>query len=144
MELNELSLDTISSLAAAISAAVAGWGLWMSAKATRQARQTQELQLFEGIFCGIRRLEEELHTAAASGAGREFLKGWRSLFLNTLEYFSFLVNRGHLRDESLTAFFSDAVIRWYQDIFLAQATTEEMSDPGIYPELKSLYKRLKP
>lgn len=144
MGLNELTLLTVSSFAAAISAAAAAIGLFYSAKATEQARQTQELQLFEHIFGDIRGLEEKLHTAAASGAGKEFTTGWRSIFLNTLEYLSFLVDSGYLRDQRLVVFFSPAVIRWYQDIFLAQATAEEASNLAIYPELRTLCKRLSP
>lgn len=144
MELNQATLHTISSLAAAFSAMVAGLGLLVNAKATRQARQTRELQLFEHIFSEIRSLDEKLHAAAFSGATREAIVGWRSHFLNTLEYFSFLANRRHLRDESLVDFFSPALIRWHDEIFLSQATEEEQSDPDIYPEFKRLCQRLRP
>jgi hypothetical protein len=142
MELTQATLQTITSLAAAFSATVAGLGLLVNARATRQARQTRELQLFEHIFSDIRTLDEKLHIAARSGTSREDLVGWRSHFLNTLEYLSFLVNRRYLRDKHLVEFFSEALVRWYQDIFLAQATDEERSDLAIYPEFRFLCRRL--
>lgn len=139
MDLGNINLAAIPAAAAAISAIAAAIGLFFNALATRQAKRTRELQIFDRVFGSIAHLEEKLLDAAAAGRGPDAAKAWRSPFLNTLEYLAFLVNHRYLSDKRLAGFFSDAVVHWYRDIFLATATEKERNDPKIYPELKALY-----
>ncbi len=139
MELTGLNLAAI---AAAVSAIAAACGLFVNAWSLKQAKRTRELQIFDRIFGSIIHLEEKLHDAAASGAGPAVALAWRGTFLNTLEYFAFLVNREYLSDPRLAGFFSDAVEHWYKDVFLKEATRNEQTDPKIYPELKALYGKI--
>jgi hypothetical protein len=132
----------VSAAAAALSATAAAAGLFLNAIATRQAKRTRELQVFDRVFGSIVQLEEKLLDAAAAGDASETATAWRSSFLSTLEYFAFLVNHRYLRDKRLAGFFSDAVIAWYRGIFLRGASEDERRNPTIYPELKALYARL--
>ena len=70
------------------------------------------------------------------------LKAWDSLFFNTLEYFSFLLNKEYLSDKKILNFFEDAIIAWYEKIFLIHSTPKEQKDNKVYPELKKLYQEI--
>lgn len=127
----------------AVSVAAAAIGLFLNAWSIAQATKTRQLQLFERIFNDIRSLDEKLQSAAASGATVTIIPGWRSVFLQTLEYLAFLVNKRLLKDCRLIDFFSGAVIHWYDSIFVAHASETEKTDPSVYPELKRLHTKLK-
>lgn len=123
----------MATAAAALSATAAAVGLLLNAIATRQAKRTRELQVFDRVFGSIAHLEEKLLDAAAAGDAPNTATAWRSSFLSTLEYFAFLVNHRYLSDIRLAGFFSRAVVDWYRGIFLPGATEDERRDPTIYP-----------
>jgi hypothetical protein len=47
---------------------------------------------------------------------------WDSRRLNTLEWYSFLVNEGHITDEKIQKYFEEAVINEYKEYFLEEAS----------------------
>ena len=67
------------------------------------------------------------------------------LIFNTLEWLSFLVNSRKIKDDEIIGFFKDAIIEWYEKIFLEEyyITKEQVNDSNEYKEFKKLYKRLK-
>lgn len=138
-----VTLSALAAWAAMISAAAAAVTVIFTFKAILQATRTQELATVDRVFNSIAELEEKLYDAVASGHGQTVLPTWRGLFLNRLEYFSFLVNQNYLRDPTLASFFAEAVVRWYEDVFEKLADQAEKTDPKIYPELKALYLKLK-
>ena len=135
--------NSLASWAAIISASAAAITVVFTYRAVLQAIRSQELATVDRLFNSIAQLEEKLYDAIASGEGKTILPSWRGLFLNRLEYLSFLVNHNYLGDEKLVSFFTDAVVRWYEDIFESLAKESEKTDPKTYHELKTLYARLK-
>jgi hypothetical protein len=133
----------LGSFAAIVSASVATLTVIISFNAILQAKRTQELAIADRVYNSIAELEEKLYNAVAAKQGNDFLPSWRGLFLNRLEYFSFLVNQNYLQDKKLTSFFMAAIVRWYEDIFDKLADQTERTDPTVYPELKVLYAKLK-
>ena len=75
----------------------------------------------------------------------EKYKDWASLFFNTLEWFSFLVNTNKIKDHKTVNFFKDAVTSWYDDLFLDTTYIEtwQIEDDKQYPEFKKLYNNYK-
>ena len=66
----------------------------------------------------------------------------KSRFFNTLEWFSFIVNKNYVKDKKMIAFFKDAVIEWYEHLFL-KYMPRAISDPKEFPEFKTLYRKFK-
>jgi hypothetical protein len=142
LNLTEAGLTLISASAAAISAFAAAIALSFNVVAVRQATRSRDLGLFHQIFTGIAQLEEKLQDAVASGKGKDVFAPWRDQFLNRLEHFAFLVNNDYLHDAKLVHFFTEAYLRWYEEIFLKLASAEEKTNTRVYPELKALYAKL--
>jgi len=132
-------LKNWSPLIAAIPGIIAAIGLLLTWKAIRESRRTRELQIFYTVFKDIKELEEKQSNYQTA----EQKQAWNSLFFNTLEFFSFLINRKMVSDERISEFFKDSVKAWYEQLFWKNSSPKERDDPGIYPELKELYKKLR-
>jgi cytochrome b561 len=122
----------------AISAIIAAIAVCFSAWSIRESRKTRNVQLFYNIFKDILALEEKQKASMK----KEEKEAWNSLFFNSLEFFSFLINHKLLaRDKTLT-FFEDSITLWYEKIFVTQVPKEKQENPEKYTELKKLYKEL--
>lgn len=126
-------------MAAAVSAIMAAFGLLLNWKAIRESRKTRELQIFYSVFKDIKDLEEKQPKYVEEGKQQ----AWNSLFFNTLEFFSFLVNKKMVSDKRVAEFFKDSVNAWYEQVFWKNSSPKERDDPGLYTELKELYKKFK-
>ena len=135
----ECFLEWLKEWGTSIAAAAAVIALFLNWHATRENRKTRELQILYTIFKDIRDLEEK---QGGYNGTEERKQLWNSLFFNTLEYFSFLLNRKMISEKSVVAFFGDSIKAWYRELFAKKASPEQIGNPTIYPELKSLYKKL--
>ena len=129
------NVSMVATIAAAIAAVVAACQL-------RESRRATQLQVFDSTFNKLREREESFYTKNPKPNSLE-KKRWLSGFFNTLEYMSFLVNAGLIPEKPFIRFYRDAIIGWYENIFLREAEDEEKIDQTLYPELKRLYTRLK-
>jgi hypothetical protein len=129
---------------ATTSALFAGIGLFLNWWAIRQADKTRQLQLLNDVFQSIKETELTLYKEY-KGSDQKAKKEWDSLLFNSIEQFAFLVNERYIKDKRISAFFDDAVIMWYEQIFLKHYTADEVGDAKNYPEFKKLYhsKKLK-
>lgn len=93
------------------------------------------------MFRDVRDLEEKYYKEYRD-APKDKQRDWLSLFFNTLEFLSLLVNR-RLVTKLTLAFFQDAIRDWYEGIFDKHASEEQKSDPSCFPEIKKLYRRIK-
>ncbi|MFH0955305.1 MAG: hypothetical protein V1777_04340 [Candidatus Micrarchaeota archaeon] len=134
-----LGLTEISIFIAIIALLFSGYELKQNAKIS-------EIQAISKFSDDIDNLSQQLFDLEANGAadGKTQLKARRldSRLFNRIEFFAFLINRGHLHEE-YTEFFNDAIIDWYEGIFLKHATEEEKTNPKYYNEFKTLYKKIK-
>ena len=48
-----------------------------------------------------------------------------------------------IKDKKIAGFFDDAVVRWYEQIFLKHYSEEEVNNPKNYQEFKKLYHSVK-
>lgn len=140
MRVIDLDWNTIANIATTGMVLVAVLALFFHRKALLEEKKTRELQVFDNVFIHIRDLEEKFYVEYYE-APEETRKNWDSLFFNTIEYFSFLVNRKYLSDKQLAQFYEGALKMWYEEIFLKHASQEER-DEKIYPEFKKLYRAL--
>lgn len=140
--MDQITAAALSAWVASVSAGAAILSVILNIHVLSQAKRNNELALLDRIFSGIVELEVRLYDSMEAGNGKESFLRWRGLFLNRLEYFSFLVNHNHLRDESMVAFWGDAIICWYREIFLKYAEDTDLTDPKLCAELKLLYAKL--
>lgn len=114
-------------------------------KSYNSFRNAEELKLVESIFDDLRELERQKYKLPTVPTENEKLKDWASLFFNTLEWFSFLVNSNKIKDHKTINFFKDAVLDWYDELFLDSDYIEtwQTENSKQYPELKKLYKAYK-
>ena len=124
----------VAAIVAVVAAAFAYLQLRESSRAT-------QLQVFDATFTKLRALEDDFYTKnpkSDSAAERQ----WCSGFFNTLEYMCFLVNEGFIPPKPFISFYRDAIIQWYDNIFIKKADDEQQDDPQRFPELKKLYKQI--
>jgi len=128
----------VSILVPTLSAIFAAVALILNTIAIKESKRTRELQTFYGIFKDLLSLEERQRQYYQTEDGK---KAWNSLFFNTLEFFSFLLNEKFLKDPKVLVFFEDAVKAFYEQVFLRHIPDEKQRDAKVYPEFKKLYAR---
>jgi hypothetical protein len=124
------------------AAIIAAIGLFFTAYVFLKDEKTKQLQIAEGIFKDIRDLENQYYVNYYQESEYK-KKNWSSIFFNTLEWFSFLINNRKLNDKEMIYFFKDAIIIYYEDIFCKIYDAQIINDNTQFPEFKQLYKKLK-
>jgi hypothetical protein len=130
----------VSILVPTLSAIFAAIALILNAIAIKESKRTRELQTFYDIFKDLINLEERQRQYYETEDGK---KAWNSLFFNTLEFFSFLLNERFLKDPKVLVFFEDAIRGFYEQVFLKHIPVEKQRDDKVYPEFKKLYRRIR-
>jgi len=129
-------------IVAIISALFASIGLILNWLALRENNKTRQIQLLNDVFKSIKETEFTLYKEY-KGKDKETMKEWDSLLFNSIEQFAFLVNEKFIKDKKIAGFFDDAVVRWYEQIFLKHYSEEEVNNPKNYQEFKKLYHSVK-
>lgn len=133
--------DVFSSIDFA-AAILAGIGLFYTAKSIRKEDKTKQLGIAESLFKEIREIENKFYEDKIYKKN-EGKKDWAEIFFNTLEWFSFLINKKKLSDKELIGFFRDAIIQYYDEIFCKIYDAKYINDETKFPEFKKLYKEMK-
>jgi len=127
---------------AVVSAVFAGIGLILNWLALRENNKTRQIQLLNDVFKSIKETESTLYKEY-KGKDKETQKEWDSLLFNSIEQFAFLVNERYIKDKKIVGFFDDAVVMWYEQIFLKHYSQEEVNNLKNYQEFKKLYYTIK-
>ena len=133
-----MSLETGAAIASGV---FAGVGLIYAAIQIRSDKKIHELTLTESVFTQIQNLSEKLDEYQTKN--EEEKHSWDFRFFNQLEWFSFLINEKKINDEKLIEFFKDAIIDWYDNIFLKHFEQDTINDEKEFPEFKKLYRKFK-
>jgi len=131
----------VTTFSALVSAICAVFSITLTLLVIKENSKTRQLQLFNDVFKSIKETEAALKNYKNSN--EEEKKEWDSLLFNTIEYFSFLINNSIIDDKRMVHFFSDAIIRWYEDIFLKHYSKKEIKNLDVFPEFRKLYSCLK-
>ena len=132
----------ISLIVAIISATFAGVGLILNWLALRENNRTRQLQLLNDVFKSIKETELTLYDKYKNSDDKT-KREWDSLLFNSVEQFAFLVNEKFIKNKKISSFFDEAVVMWYEQIFLKHYLEEERNNPKLYPEFKKLYHTIK-
>lgn len=102
--------------------------------------RTRVTQILTDCYKEIKELEAQYYQKYEGKNEKEEM-AWRSLFLNTLEFQSFLFNRNYLPRQEFLEFLED-VIKWGYNTILAKRP-EDLENTEKFRELKSLYSSIK-
>lgn len=116
-------------------------GLFFTASSWSRDRKSRELQIAENRFKELQSLSREYYDKY-NDMNEDKKKNWDDLFFNSLEWFAFLINEKRI-EKKIIAFFDDAIISYYEDIFVKVMPQNVIVDENQYEELKKLYKKLK-
>ena len=116
-------------------------GLFFTASSWSRDRKSRELQIAENRFKELQSLSREYYDKY-NDMNEDKKKNWDDLFFNSLEWFAFLINEKRI-EKKVIAFFDDAIISYYEDIFVKVMPQNVIVDENQYEELKKLYKKLK-
>lgn len=134
--------DYISLIIAALSAGFAGFCLILNYQSIRENNTTRQIQLLNNMFKDIQENAKILFKDYKN-ADLENRKKWDSLLFNSIELFAFLVNEKFIKDKKISGFFDDAIVMWYEEIFLKHYSKEDIGSSKIFPEFKKLYHTIK-
>lgn len=131
----QIFIPPITALAAAVA-------LFLNWIATKNNSKTRELDIFYKVFQRIQDLQDKYFRDYAK-MQEEDKVNWLSIFYNEIECIAFLINTKHLKGD-FKDFYSESFVTSYEKIFLVKADPKVVEDPIQYPEIKKLYKKLKP
>jgi hypothetical protein len=113
----------------------------------RRVGKTEQIKMAEGTYKDLKELEKELPElppdVTTGDADSKAKTHWNSRLFNTLEWYSFLVNKEQIKDEAIIKYFKDAIVDYFENNFQNEATEEQITDTDEYPEFKQLYKEFK-
>jgi hypothetical protein len=125
-----------------IAAASATVALFFTGYTFLQDQKTRQLQMADDLFKNLRELENQYYEKYINKDDEE-KKHWRYIFFNTIEWFSFLINNNKFKDKKMLTFFEDALIAYYDEMFVKLFDENVIRDENQFPEFKNLYKKLK-
>lgn len=67
---------------------------------------------------------------------------WDAIHFNSIEFFSFLVNENYIKDKKLISFFEDAIVDWYEKLYVKSFTKKVRNNPNHFKEFNKLYKKI--
>lgn len=132
---------TVSDTVTLLSLPVSVGALFYAARSVNASRRATQLQIFDGIFRDIKRLDDE-YMVEFKAKGLKPTVRWCQDFFNTLEYMAFLLNRKLILKKEMQDFYADAVIHWHKT-FSESASRQALDDPDFFREFKKLHRELK-
>jgi hypothetical protein len=108
----------------------------------RRTKRLDQITLSNTIFSDLRELDRELAKIPSASQYDDARSQWYSRIFNTLDWLSFLINEKVISDKKMIEYMKRDVIRYYEDIFLKNASVDEI-DSNSYQEFKKLYRRIK-
>jgi hypothetical protein len=126
-----------------IAAGIYATALFYTIVTFRRSKKLDQITLSDGIFHELRELDRELAKIPQESQDDEARGHVYYRIFNTLNYFSFLVNRKVIDDRWLLEHRKPTIIRYYEETFLTHASGVDKSDPKSYQEFKRFYLNLK-
>lgn len=132
--------------AATIGLFVAAIALLLNWGKLKEDVKLREVQSMYEFYKDIDSISREIFDLEAQGKNnaktKTKIKRLDSVLFNRIELFAFLINR-NLIGSTAVEFFKDAIVDWYEGIFLKHASEKEKTNDKYYIEFKILYHKLK-
>ena len=125
-----------------IAAGIYATALFYTIVTYRRSKKLDQITLSDRIFSELRDLDRELAKIPSESQYDNARSQVYSRIFNTLNYFSFLVNRKVIDDRWLLEYMKPVLIRYYEETFLKNASRVER-DSNSYQQFKKFYFKLK-
>jgi hypothetical protein len=125
-----------------IAAGIYATALFYTIVTYRRSKKLDQITLSDRIFSELRELDRELAKIPPESQYYNARSQVYTRIFNTLNYFSFLVNRKVIDDRWLLEYMKPVLIRYYEQTFLENASSVER-DTNSYQQFKKLYFKLK-
>jgi hypothetical protein len=125
-----------------IAAGIYATALFYTIVTYRRSKKLDQITLSDRIFSELRELDRELAKIPPESQYYNARSQVYSRIFNTLNYFSFLVNRKVIDDRWLLEYMKPVLIRYYEQTFLENVSSVER-DSNSYQQFKKLYFKLK-
>jgi ABC-type bacteriocin/lantibiotic exporter with double-glycine peptidase domain len=138
--------DTISqvlSIIQIIVGIVVAATFYFTIRTFRQANNAEQIKLADNFQQAILEYEQETAELKRNNTFEQERKYWEYRLFNRIEWYSFLVNKKHIRDRDIIEFFHGYITSVYDKILNLPLYESDKNNPKRLPEFKALYERLK-
>jgi hypothetical protein len=125
-----------------ISAGIYAMALFFTIVTFRRTKRLDQISLSDDIFKELRNLDLELAKVPLGSQYDDARSQWYSRIFNSVDWLSFMINEKVINDKKLIEHMKPVVIRYYEDMFLKNASADER-DSRLYQEFKNLYQTIK-
>jgi hypothetical protein len=126
-----------------ISAGIYAAALFLTVITFRRTKRLDQIALSDNIYKELRNLDLELaKVPPGSQYDNARNQGYFRIF-NTLNWLSFMINEKMITDKKIIERMKPDIARYYEDMFLKNASIDEKEGSNSYQEFKKLYQTIK-
>ena len=125
-----------------IGAGIYATALFYTILTFKRTKRLDQISLSNNIFNELRKLDLEIAKIPLEPKYNDIRNQWYSRTFNSVNWLSFLINEKVINDKKMIEYFKPIIVRYYEDIFLKNATAED-KDSKAYSEFKKLYQAIK-
>ena len=126
-----------------ISAGIYAAALFLTVITFRRTKRLDQIALSDNIYKELRNLDLELAKVPPGSQHDNARNQWYFRIFNTLNWLSFMINEKMITDKKIIEHMKPDIARYYEDMFLKNASVDEKEGSDSYQEFKKLYQTIK-
>lgn len=126
-----------------ISAGIYAAALFLTIVTFRRTKRLDQIALSDNIYKELRNLDLELANVPPGSQYDNARNQWYFRIFNTLNWLSFMINEEMITDKKIIEHMKPDIARYYEDMFLKNASVDEKEGSNSYQEFKKLYQTIK-
>jgi len=126
-----------------ISAGIYAAALFLTVITFRRTKRLDQIALSDNIYKELRNLDLELAKVPPGSQYDNARNQWYFRIFNTLNWLSFMINEKMITDKKIIEHMKPDIARYYEDMFLKNASVDEKEGSDSYQEFKKLYQTIK-
>ena len=126
-----------------ISAGIYAAALFLTIITFRRTKRLDQIALSDSIYKELRNLDLELAKVPPGSQYDNARNQWYFRIFNTLNWLSFMINEKMITDKKIIEHMKPDIARYYEDMFLKNASVDEKEGSNSYQEFKKLYQTIK-
>jgi hypothetical protein len=126
-----------------ISAGIYAMALFFTIATFRRTKRLDQITLSNNIFSELRNLDLELAKIPSGSQYNDTRSQWYSRIFNSLNWLSFMINERVINDKKMIEHIEPTIAKYYEDMFLKNASVDEKDGSNSYQDLKKLYQTIK-
>jgi hypothetical protein len=126
-----------------ISAGIYAAALFLTVITFRRTKRLDQIALSDNIYKELRNLDLELAKVPPGSQYDNARNQWYFRIFNTLNWLSFMINEKMITDKKIIEHMKPDIARYYEDMFLKNASVDEKEGSNSYQEFKKIYQTIK-